>query len=97
MRFVPFSYFCTCWNVRLSASPSFIWDIPSIKRRMRTRWRGFLRVYFRPAVGEDPFRRIDLGTLCYETEYTLLTNTWGSVATRATEMMTPRKTMANGQ
>jgi hypothetical protein len=33
----PFSYFCTCWNVRPSASPSFSWLMPSIIRRMRTR------------------------------------------------------------
>src|SRR5262245_12237317 len=37
MRLVPFSYFCTCWNVRPSASPSFPWFIASIMRRMRTR------------------------------------------------------------
>ena len=35
--FVPFSYFCTCWKVRLSASPSFSWLMPSRTRRMRTR------------------------------------------------------------
>jgi len=37
MRLVPFSYFCTCWKVRPSASPSFVWLIASILRRMRTR------------------------------------------------------------
>src|SRR5216684_7249936 len=37
MRFVPFSYFCTCWNVSDSASPSFSWLIPSIMRRILTR------------------------------------------------------------
>ena len=37
MRLVPFSYFCTCWNVIPSASPSFVWLIPSIFRRIRTR------------------------------------------------------------
>src|SRR6185295_14100194 len=37
IRLVPFSYFCTCWNVRPSASPSFSWLIPSIMRRIRTR------------------------------------------------------------
>ena len=37
IRLVPFSYFCTCWNVRSSASPSFSWLIPSIIRRIRTR------------------------------------------------------------
>src|SRR5215475_9120981 len=37
MRFVPFSYFCTCWNVRPSASPSFSWLIDNIMRRIRTR------------------------------------------------------------
>jgi hypothetical protein len=36
MRFVPFSFFCSCWNVMPSASPSFVWLIPSIMRRMRT-------------------------------------------------------------
>src|SRR5450759_2888157 len=33
MRLVPFSYFCTCWKVRSSASPSFSWLMPSIIRR----------------------------------------------------------------
>ena len=37
MRLAPFSYFCTCWKVRPSASPSFPWLIASILRRMRTR------------------------------------------------------------
>jgi hypothetical protein len=37
MRFTPFSYFWTIWNVKPSASPSFFWLIPSIIRRMRTR------------------------------------------------------------
>src|SRR5262245_33143790 len=37
MRFMPFSYFCTCWNVRPSAFPSFSWLIASICRRVRTR------------------------------------------------------------
>src|SRR6266853_157972 len=37
IRFVPFSYFCTCWNVSDSASPSFSWLIPSIMRRILTR------------------------------------------------------------
>jgi len=37
MRLVPFSYFCTCWNVRPSASPSSVWLKLSIKRRIRTR------------------------------------------------------------
>jgi hypothetical protein len=37
MRLVPFSYFCTYWKVRPSASPSFPWLIASIMRRMRTR------------------------------------------------------------
>jgi hypothetical protein len=32
MRLVPFSYFCTCWNVIFSASPSFSWLMPSIFR-----------------------------------------------------------------
>jgi hypothetical protein len=26
-RFVPFSYFCSCWNVTPSASATFVWDI----------------------------------------------------------------------
>src|SRR5471032_1360705 len=37
MRLVPFSYFCTCWNVKPRASPSFSWLMLSIIRRMRTR------------------------------------------------------------
>src|SRR3954454_15464360 len=37
IRFVPFSYFCTCWNVSPSPSPSVGWLIPSIIRRIRTR------------------------------------------------------------
>jgi hypothetical protein len=37
MRFVPFSYFCTCWNVRPSALPSSVWLIASNFRRIRTR------------------------------------------------------------
>src|SRR5262245_27464569 len=37
IRLVPFSYFWTCWNVRLRASPSFSWLMLSIIRRMRTR------------------------------------------------------------
>src|SRR5947209_14770432 len=32
IRFVPFSYFCTCWKVRPSASPSFSWLMASIMR-----------------------------------------------------------------
>src|SRR5215510_1537354 len=46
MRFVPFSYFCTCWKVRPSFSPSFSWLIPSIRRRMRTREPTYLSVGF---------------------------------------------------
>src|SRR5262249_23533518 len=42
MRFVPLSYFCTCWNVSPRASPSFSWLIPSIIRRIRTRLPTFL-------------------------------------------------------
>src|SRR5262249_38973120 len=37
IRFVPFSYFCTCWNVRPRASPSFSWLMLSIILRIRTR------------------------------------------------------------
>jgi hypothetical protein len=37
IRFVPFSYFCTCWNVRPRASPSVVWLMLSVIRRMRTR------------------------------------------------------------
>jgi hypothetical protein len=36
-RFAPFSYFCTCWNVSPSASPSFSWLMSSIIRRILTR------------------------------------------------------------
>ena len=28
IRFAPFSYFCTCWNVSPNASPSFSWLMP---------------------------------------------------------------------
>src|SRR5712675_1760828 len=41
-RLVPFSYFCTCWNVRPNASPSFSWLMPSMIRRMRTRLPTYL-------------------------------------------------------
>src|ERR1700674_4597751 len=41
-RLVPFSYFCTCWKVRPSASPSFSWLMPSMMRRMRTRLPTYL-------------------------------------------------------
>jgi hypothetical protein len=34
---VPFSYFCTCWNVKPIASPSLVWLILSIILRIRTR------------------------------------------------------------
>ncbi len=37
IRFTPRSYFCTCWKVRPSASPSFSWLMPSRVRRRRTR------------------------------------------------------------
>jgi hypothetical protein len=37
MRFVPLSYFCTCWNVSPRPSASFSWLIPSIFRAIRTR------------------------------------------------------------
>src|SRR5262249_42960180 len=37
MRVAPFSYFCTCWEVRPRAAPSFCWLIASILRRIRTR------------------------------------------------------------
>jgi hypothetical protein len=33
IRFAPFSYFCTCWNAMPRASPSCVWDLPSIMRR----------------------------------------------------------------
>src|SRR6476620_8522112 len=46
IRFVPFSYFCTCWKVSPSFSPSFSWLIPSISRRMRTREPTYLSVGF---------------------------------------------------
>src|SRR4029079_6306350 len=46
IRLVPFSYFCTCWNVRPSFSPSFSWLIPNISRRMRTRAPTYLSVGF---------------------------------------------------
>src|SRR5258708_27387705 len=37
IRLVPFSYFCTCWNVNPMSLPSSVWLISSIMRRMRTR------------------------------------------------------------
>ena len=43
IRFVPFSYFCTCWKVRPSAAPSFCWLIASTLRRIRTRLPEMLR------------------------------------------------------
>src|SRR4030088_767300 len=46
MRLVPFSYFCTCWNVSPSAPPSFSWLIDSIIRRMRTRLPTCLSIGF---------------------------------------------------
>src|SRR5580704_14859068 len=46
MRLVPFSYFCTCWNVRPRASPSFSWLIDNIIRRMRTRLPTCLSIGF---------------------------------------------------
>ena len=46
IRLVPFSYFCTCWNVSPSASPSFSWLMPSIIRRMRTRLPTCLSIGF---------------------------------------------------
>jgi hypothetical protein len=36
-RFVPFSYFCTCWNVSPSASARTVWLMPSSVRRRRIR------------------------------------------------------------
>src|SRR5262249_46838276 len=46
MRLVPFSYFCTCWKVSPSASPSFSWLIASIMRRMRTQLPSCLSMGF---------------------------------------------------
>src|SRR5262245_33248962 len=34
---MPFSYFCTCWNVSPNASANVCWVMPSIMRRMRMR------------------------------------------------------------
>ena len=51
MRFVPFSYFCTCWNVTPSASPIFDWDMPSMRRRMRRRCPTCLSVRSIPFLG----------------------------------------------
>src|SRR3954451_14540228 len=45
-RVVPFSYFCTCWNVSPNASPSFSWLMPSMMRRMRTRLPTYLSTGF---------------------------------------------------
>jgi hypothetical protein len=63
MRFVPFSYFCNCWNVKPSASATFVWDISSIRRRMRTRFPTCLSVgcipffWHRVLVPLEPLRR----------------------------------------
>jgi hypothetical protein len=38
MRFVPRSYFCTCWNVTPSTSPSSVWLKPRCSRSARTRF-----------------------------------------------------------
>src|ERR1044072_1755714 len=46
IRFAPFSYFWICWNVSPSASPSFSWLMPSIRRRMRTRLPTYLSTGF---------------------------------------------------
>src|SRR5262245_61528106 len=37
MRFMPRSYFCTCWKVTPSASLSSVWVRPRCSRRVRTR------------------------------------------------------------
>src|ERR1700733_4845397 len=37
MRFDPFSYFWICWNVTPRSSPSLLWLMPSIARRIRNR------------------------------------------------------------
>src|SRR4249920_2962939 len=37
MRLVPFSYFCTCWNVTPSSLASAVWLRPSSRRLTRTR------------------------------------------------------------
>src|SRR5262249_46071361 len=37
MRFVPVSYFCTCWNVTSRIPPSSVCEIPRWSRRARTR------------------------------------------------------------
>ena len=50
---LPFSYFCSCWKVTPTASPSFVWLMPSIIRRMRTR-RPTCR-----SIGSGVFRGMD--------------------------------------
>ena len=37
MRFTPFSYFCTCWNVTPIRSASSVWERRHSSRRERTR------------------------------------------------------------
>src|SRR5262245_24897330 len=59
MRFMPFSYFCTCWNVRPSAFPSFSWLIASICRRIRTRLPTCLSMEF---VAFSPTTRLPRAT-----------------------------------
>jgi hypothetical protein len=39
MQFVPFSYFCTCWNVRPGALPSLaVASISAAANLLPTRW-----------------------------------------------------------
>ena len=72
MRFVPFSYFCTRWKVRSSASPSISWLIPSIMRRMRTRLPTLVSVGCAPFFGIVP--PVPLAAL--ESRYTTLPCVW---------------------
>src|SRR5258708_2902538 len=51
IRLVPFSYFCTCWNVKPMSLPSSVWLISSIIRRMRTRLPTCLSVEFGDFLG----------------------------------------------
>jgi hypothetical protein len=51
MRLVPFSYFCTWWKVRPSASASVDWDMPSFVRRRRSFVPTCLSIGCAPSLG----------------------------------------------
>src|SRR5579863_4196508 len=77
-RLVPFSYFCTCWNVRPSASPSFSWLMPSMMRRMRTR----LPTYLSTGLGA----LVDIANAPRDNGARYGKNEWGSLEFRLTNL-----------